>query len=387
MPLIATAGYAAPDVGSLYLRARELCRQLGGTPEISLVLWGVWTFYLVRAELQTAREIAEEFSRVDKRLPYPQIAMEITLMHTGEFSSAIEHFDKALLLYDPEGHRDDAFRYSQNPGVGTRCHASWTLWFLGEPDQALARSEEALALARELSEPHGLAHAFFFAAILHQLRREHRRAREYAEAAIAVASEHGLVVYQASSTVALGWALIEQGSPEEAIEHIRRGLAAHQARGTELLRPHFSALLAEALDKSRLDEEALRVLEDALQVADRHGERYYQAELYRLKGELLLKKTTARAASAVVGEAAVDFSESPPVFSAEACFNQSIKIAQRQKAKSLELRAAMSLAHLYQKLGKRDEARALVAQIYDRFTEAFDTVDLRAAKALLAELS
>jgi predicted ATPase/DNA-binding winged helix-turn-helix (wHTH) protein len=389
MPLIATEGYAAPDVGSAYLRARELCRQLGDTPEISLVLWGVWTFYLVRAELQTAREIAEEFSRVDERLPYPQLAMEITLMHVGEFSPAIEHFEKALLRYDPERHRDDAFRYSQNPGVGSRCHAAWTLWFLGEPDQALARSQEALALARELSEPHGLAHAFFFAAVLHQLRREHRLAQEYAEAAIAVASEHGLALYQATSTVTLGWALIEQGQPEEAIEQLRQGLFAYQATGTELLRPHFTALLAEALDKARHCEEALHVLENALRVGDRHGERYYQAELYRLKGELLLKQTIVRAVShaAIGGKTAVESSEQSTITKAELCFSESIKIAQQQKAKSLELRAAMSMAHLYQNQGKRQDARTLVAQIYDRFTEGFDTPDLRAAKALLAELA
>jgi predicted ATPase/DNA-binding winged helix-turn-helix (wHTH) protein len=388
MPLIAIEGYAAPDVGSAYLRARELCRQLGDTPEIAPVLWGVWAFYLVRAELRTAREIAEEFSRVDKHLPYPQLAMEVTLMHVGEFSPAIEHFEKALLLYDADRHRDDAFRYSQNPGVGSRCHAAWTLWFLGEPHQALARSQEALALARELSEPHGLAHTLFFAAVLHQLRREHRLAQEYAEAAIAVASEHGLALYQATSTVTLGWALIEQGQPEEAIELIRQGLAAYQATGTELLRPHFMALLAEALDKARHGEEALRVLEDALQVGDRHGERYYQAELYRLKGELLLKQPTVRAASqaAMSGKSVVESSEPSAITKAEICFNESIKIAQQQKAKSLELRAAMSMARLYQNQGKREDARALVTRIYDRFTEGFDTTDLRAAKALLADL-
>jgi len=388
MPLIATEGYAAPDVGSAYLRARELCRQLGDPPEISLVLWGVWTFYLVRAELQTARQIAEEFSRVDERLPYPQLAMQITLMHMGEFSSAIAHFEKALLRYDAERQRDDAFRYSQNPGVGSRCHAAWTLWFLGEPDQALARIEEALALARELSEPHGLAHAFFFAAILFQLRREQRMAQEYAEAAIAVAIEHGLSLYQATSTVALGWAFIEQGLTEEAIERIRHGLAAFEATGTELLRPHFLALLAEALDKAGHGAESLRVLEAALQVADRHGERYYEAELYRLKGELLLKHTTARAVSqaAVVGKNSVEV-ELLAVTNAEACFNRSITIAQRQKAKSLELRAAMSSARLYQDQVRREEARGLLEQIYNRFTEGFDTTDLREAKALLTELS
>ncbi len=190
VPLIATEGYAAPDVGSVYMRARELCQQLGETPEISQVLWGLWTFHILRAELGTAREIAEEFLRLSERLPYPglamrgHLAMEITFMHLGEFASAMEHFEKALSLYDPERHRDDAFLYTQNPGVAMRCFAAWALWFLGQPDQALDRMQEALTLARELSEPHGMAHALFFAAILHQLRREARMAQEYAEAAI-----------------------------------------------------------------------------------------------------------------------------------------------------------------------------------------------------------
>ena len=123
--------------------------------------------------------------------------MGVTFAHMGEFPLAMEHSEKALSHYDPERHLDDAFYYSQNPGVAMRCHAAWALWFLGQPDQALERMQEALTLARELSEPHGLAHAFFFAAILHQLRREARLAQERAEVAIAVSSEHGLMMYQA----------------------------------------------------------------------------------------------------------------------------------------------------------------------------------------------
>ena len=169
---------------------------------------------------------------------------------------------------------------------------------------------------------------------------------------------------------------------------MREGLAAYQATGTELMRPHFLALLAEALAKARHVEEGLRILEEALAVVHRNGERYYQAELYRLKGELLLMQATGR------GRLASGYrwkrcgrGRAPAVAQAEACFNQSIKIAQQQKAKSWELRAVMSLARLYQNQGKQKEARSLLAQIYDRFTEGFDTLDLREAKALLDELS
>ena len=197
MPLIATEGYAAPDVGSVYLKARELCQQLGGTADVSEVLWGLRTYHTLRAEFATARQIAEEFLRLAERLSYPGLAMrghwamEIIFVHLGEFALALEHFEKALSFYDPDHHLDDAFLYVQNPGVAMRCFAAWSLWFLGQPDQALERIQEALNLARELSEPHGLAQALFFAAVLHQLRREERKAQEDAEAAIAVSVNMG----------------------------------------------------------------------------------------------------------------------------------------------------------------------------------------------------
>ena len=149
----------------MYLRARELCHQLGETPDVSEVLWGLRAFYTVRAEFGKAQEIAEEF--LSERLAYPglamrgHLAMEVIFVYLGECALAVEHFEKALSLYNPEKHRDDVFLYSQNPGVSMRCHAAWALWFLGQADQALERMQEALALARWLAEPHGMAHAFY----------------------------------------------------------------------------------------------------------------------------------------------------------------------------------------------------------------------------------
>ena len=183
-----------------------------------------------------------------------------------------------------------------------------------------------------------------------------------------------MVMYQALATMTRGWALIEQGWEEEAIEQMRQGLAAHQATGANLMCPHFLALLAEALAKTRQPGEGLHVLEEALEIAFRTGERSYEAELYRLKGERLLTQFK--------GHAQADRS----LTDAEDCFNQSIRIAQRQKAKSLELRAAKSAARLYQHQRKRKEARDILAPVYESFTEGFDTADLREAKTLLAEL-
>lgn len=192
--------------------------------------------------------------------------------------------------------------------------------------------------------------------------------------------------YQAQATIVRGWALIEQGLQADGIKQMRQGLAARQAIGTELARPQFLGLLAEALGNNGQVEEGLRLLEEAVAAADSTGERCYEAELHRLKGELWLMQSgqgsspTAKARKTVVKAAP------SAVTNAERCFDQSIKIAQRQSAKSLELRAVMSLARLYQKQGRLQEGRRLLSQVYDKFTEGFDTLDLREAKALLDEL-
>ncbi len=314
--------------------------------------------------------------------------MQATLIPLGEFAPAGEHFEKALSLYDPECDRDDSFRYTQNPGVGMRCHGAWALWFLGQPDQALQRMEEALALARKLSEPHGLAHAFTFSAILHQLRREPRISQERAETAIAVSRQHGLALYHAHATITWGWGLIDQGRQKEAIEQMRQGLAAQEATGTELERPHFLALLAEALGKNGQTEEGLRKLEKALSLVHQNGEREYQAELYRLKGELLLMQATGRRIPRGNRRGkAVVYTELPEVAQAKEYFHQSIRFAQQQKAKSWELRAVLSLARLLQKQGRKKEARQMLEKTYGSFTEGFATADLIEARALLDELA
>src|SRR5262245_28596721 len=394
VPLIATEGYAAPDVGNVYLKARELCEQLGGTADVSEVLWGLRTYHTMRAEFATAREIAEEFLRLAERLPYPGLAMrghwalEIVFLHLGEFALALEHYEKALSLYDPQHHLEDTFLHVQNPGVAMRCFAAWSLWFLGYAGQASERIKEAVGLARELTEPYGLAQALFFSAVLHQLRREEREAQEDAEAAIAVAREHGLALYEAMSTATRGWALMWQGRQEEGIEQMVEGLTNHRLTGAEVILPHFLALLVEAFAKTGQIEQGLRVLEGSLGVVHRNGERYYLAELYRMKGELLLLQATDQVLSrAAPGGQVVLNVRISEAAQAEACFHQSIEIARQQKAKSWELRAAMSLARLYRNQNRCAEARGVLAQIYNKFTEGFDTADLNEGKALLAELS
>ena len=336
-----------------YTRARELCQQLGETEAISQVLWGLRTFHTVRGELGTARGIAEELLRLAEQYPTPGLAMrghwamEITFMHLGEFGVALEHFEKALLLYDPERHRDDAFRYAQNPGIAMRCFAAWSLWFLGKPDQAMIRIEEALSLARELSEPYGLALAFFFSASLHQLRREVKLAQERAEAALAVATEHGLALYNAMAKIVLGWALNEQGH-REGIEQMRQGIEGHRATRLRCCFRIFWLFWPkdwESRERLRRDCASRRRL-SRLSI---ETEAYYQAELVP------------------------DTRQLSPAGQGEQWFRQAIKIAQQQKARSWELRAAMSLAH-----ARPEEARALLRQV--RQLQRFDTKDLKSPR-------
>lgn len=369
VPLIAIEGYASPSVGKVYMKARELYDQLGDTPDVSEVLWGLWTFHMLSAELETARDIAEEFLRLAERLPYPGLAMrghwalEITFTHLGNYPRALEHYEKAFALYDPAQHRDDSFLYALNPGVAMPCFAAWALWFMGLPDQALNTMDQALALARELSEPHGIAHAFMFASVLHHFRREYYLTQHYANVVIEASRAHGLAMYEGMATIMKGWTIGEEGRNGEAIEEMRAGLAALEATGTYLVRPHFLALLAQSLACADQRDEALYLFDKAIAMVNLKGEAYYESELYRLKGELLLKDNN--------------------VTNAEQCFKRSMVIAESQEAKSWQLRTAMSLTRFYRSHGRTEEAQSLVAPVYKSFTEGFETADLREAAVFL----
>lgn len=376
VPLIATEGYSAQEVGSVYARARELGERLGTTPEVSQALWGLWTFHAVKAELSAGLGIARELLGLAERVSSPGVAMrghwamEITRTHQGDFRLALEHFEKALALYDSDRHADDLFIDALNPGVAVRCFAGWCLWFMGQPDRALALIQNAVAIARQLSEPHGLAHALVFAAVHHQLRREPPLAQQSADEAIVLAGEHGLALYSAAARIVRGWALIDRGDDEAAVEQIQQGLAAWQSTGAALMRPHSLTLLAEAYAAANRHEQALLVLDEALTCAEATGERMYEAEVCRLRGEYLL----------AAGGKGTD------VETAEASFQQALAIARRQGAHSLELRAATSLTRLYRDRALPAQARDVIRPIYEQFEEGFDTVDFKAARDLLEEL-
>jgi predicted ATPase len=279
--------------------------------------------------------------------------------------------EQGFTLYDPRQLRSPWAWVDD--GMASLSYTASVLWNLGYPDQALKRSREALALAQELSHPYSLGFALFFAAKLHQYRREGQLTQERAEATMTLSTDQGFLYWLAMGTILRGWALAEQGQGEEGIAQTRQGLAVYRATGSELAQPYFLALLAEAYGKGEQVEEGLGVLAEALAMVDRSGERFYEAELYRLKGTLTLQSKVQSPRFKVQEEA-------------EECFHKAIEIARQQSAKSLELRAVMSLARLWQQQGKAKEAHQMLAEIYSWFTEGFDTKDLQEAKALLDSL-
>jgi class 3 adenylate cyclase/predicted ATPase len=372
--LIATRGFASPEVEQSYGRARVLCRQMRDTPQIFPVLFGLWAFYLVRADLPATRELVDQLWQLARSaqestlLSVAHRAMATTFHFLGQFVLAQEHEAQGTALYDPQEHSSLALLYGEHPAVVCQCFAAHDLWYLGYPDRALVSIQDALTLAQQLAHPFMLVHTLDFAAWLHLYRREGQLTREQAEADIALATEHKIAFFLAHGTIFRGWALVEQGRRTEGIAQIRQGLAAYRATGAECERPYLLALLAEAYGKVGQPEEGLLVLEEAL-AGVRKGWRCCEAELYRLKGELLLEVSAESKAEA------------------EACFRQALDIARHQQARSLELRAAVSLSRLWQGQGKRAAAHELLLAIYDWFSEGFETTDLREAKVLLEALA
>jgi predicted ATPase len=374
VPLQATKGYGAPERGRAYERAYELCQQIGETPQLLPALWSLGSYYLVRAEHRRSIELGERILKLAQHMEDPlQIAMArwglgVDLLYVGELAPAKSHLEQVIAFYDPQQHGSLAFLYGQDPGVSALAWAAWTLWLLGYPDQALERSQEALALAQELDHPFTLSFALNIAgAYFQQLRRDGQTAQERNEAMMQLAAEQGFPLFLAFGTTLRGWTQAMAGQVEAGIAQMRQGLAGWQAMGTGMHCSHLLALLAEACGSAGRAGEGLSALAEALAFVQSSDERYYEAELHRLQGDLLVAK----------GDEA----------GAEASFHEAIEVARRQSARSWELRATTSLARLWQKQGKGDEARQVLAQIYGWFTEGFDTPDLKEAQALLAVLS
>jgi predicted ATPase len=373
MQLQVSKGFAAPEVERIYARARALYEQKPETAALFPVLWGLWMFHEVGGEPRKSWELAERLFTLARKADDPaqliqaRQALAITSLCRGDPAATHEHMEHGIALYDAERHSNLGYLYGQDPGVGCLAFGAVALWLLGRPDQAVARSREAVALAGASGQPSTLALALHFAAIVRQHRREAPAVQECAEAIMTIAIEHGFSFWRAGALIMRGWALAEQGAGASAIAELRQGFADLIATGARTYGTYYLALLAEALGKQGQIDEGLRLLAEALAWMNDTGEGFRGSELHRLQGELLLLRASA-------GETCR---------AAEACFRRARTLARHQQARSFELRAAISLTRLYQRQDRAAEARPILAGCYKGFTEGLDTADLREARALL----
>jgi predicted ATPase len=291
-----TKGFAVPEVEHAYFQARALCQQVGETPDLVPVLFGLFRFYVARAQLHTAREIGDTLLRLAQRTDDPTLTviahyvLGSTWLWLGAFPAARQHLEEGIARSTPDQHRAPLFRLGQDVGVSCRASAAMTLWLLGYPDQALARLHEALAWAHELSHPFTLAYAWFLAAFVSQLRRDVPAVHEHAEAAVALSTEQGFPLWAAYGTILRGWALAMQGQGEEGMAQVRQGIASFRATGQALIVPYLCTVLADVADHLGHTEDGLQALAEAHTLVEQHEERWWEAEIHRLRGVLLLRQ-------------------------------------------------------------------------------------------------
>jgi TOMM system kinase/cyclase fusion protein len=378
---MAIRGYAAPEVEACYQRARELCRELGDTPQLVPVLHGLWSYHIVRAQHTSALALGEQVLELGAATNDDGLLlqgnMEVGWSHffMGELQPAREHLERVLALYDHERHSSHAFIYGDNPATSSRGALATVLWLLGYPDQSLRHSEGNLATLRSLVQdqhPYSVAFGLTVAALLRQYRGDAPATRALAEEALVLSETHGLVFVSAMASILKGWALTREGELGQGMAQMRRGLAAQLATGAEMAKPYWLSLIAEACYRTGAVREGLALLDEAEAAVEQTHERCWEAEIYRLRGQLLLAASEPAAPEAAR--------------SAEACYRRALDIARGQGARSLELRTAVSLSRLWQAEGRQGEARELLAPIYERFPEGRETSDLRTAALLLAEL-
>ncbi len=370
--LLAARGQPAAETGRAYTRARELSERLGETRQLLRVLYGLASHHGARAELPAAREAAETMLRLarEKHDIAAQIAAHRSAgsnaVIAGQFAAARAQLDRVLALYDPTEHQQLAFLYGQDPQASALAWLSWPLLAMGYPDQALACLGDGLARARNIAHPNTVAQALFCGCVVRQLLRDRSGVVEFAEALSLLSAEQGFPYWLAMATIFQGRELDEVG---QAVTKIQSGLAAYRETEAQVWLPYFLTLLAETETRSGRVVQTCSLLDHALDQVEKTGERWFEAELHRLKGEALLALSPQRAAEA------------------EACYSRGLAIARDQAARLWELRAATSLARLWREHGRRTEAHDLLALIYGWFTEGFDTADLKDARALLGELA
>jgi class 3 adenylate cyclase/predicted ATPase len=389
--LVAIRGYASTDVEQTYARARMLCEQVGDIPDRLPVLRGLHRFYLVRAHFQTAYAFAEQCLQLAQQAQDPahlldaQFAVGESLFYLGDLDTAYTSLTQGLARYRAEGQQAPAFRVVQDLGVSYLVHIAWILWLRGWPQQALQQGIEALSLAQDLAHPFSLAYALNFMTMFQQLCGNVSATQAQAVATRTVSATHGFPIFEMLGGLMDGWSQAAQGDTEEGLAQLLRGWSNYQATGAALFRSYFLSLLAVTYRRVGKPEAGLRVLEEALAAEQTSGERFYSAELYRLKGELLLLTGATMRGAGISSDSVL--LPHPVADEAEAHFHQALDLARQHQARSLELRAVTSLARLWQHQGKSAEARHLLVPVYHGFSEGFATADLLKARALLAQLT
>jgi predicted ATPase len=373
--LMAVNGIAAPDAGEAYARAHTLCQQLGEPPELGRVLYGLYRSHVGQGRVRASGEVGRQLLTLSERQPamgaQPEghLAVGGAALFRGDFVAARTHLEHARSLSDDRLALTAPLRGGFVAGVEPRVWLEMALWALGYADQAQQRSREALALAWQTEHPATIWVAECFAGMLSHCRRDVAGTRAHAEAAMALADEQGFAHRVELGRILWGWALILQGDAAADVAHVCQGETGSRGLGPEVAHPYWLTLLAEAYGRVGQPDAGLAVLTEALSVATATEARWWDAEIYRLRGDLLRHLP------------------SPDVSLAEASFHNALYMARRQQARALELRAATSLSRLWRQLGKRREALDLLAPIYAWFTEGLEAADLREAQALLEELS
>jgi class 3 adenylate cyclase/predicted ATPase len=370
---LAVKGFAARETGQAYAHARELWERLGSPSEFLQVPLGQSFYHTYCGELNLAHRLDEALLRLSHQredsagVILSHYSSGRTLIFTGGFASSRSHLQAALALFDPISHGSLVHQVGIHPQVGSQAYLGIVLFFLGFPDQALARTNAAIAEARRLAHLPSLAASLNISTRLLSLMGDDVSLDERVAQLVAVATEQGFAFWRAQGTIYRGWVEIKNGNVAEGISLLRSGSAAYRATGAEIYMPHHTALLAAACEIVGQIEESLTLLDQASQIVERTGERWLEPELHRHKGRLLLQQGDTKAA--------------------EELYRNALSIATKQEAKLWELRAAMSLARLRRDQGRRAEARDLLAPVYGWFTEGFDILDLKEAKAMLDELA
>jgi tetratricopeptide (TPR) repeat protein len=368
--------WGAAEAGGAFTRARKLCEQLGDDPGFFAALVGVWAYHLVRAQYELAYGLCEQMLQLAERSQNPALLVVAFMCQAkvhyfqGDLVSTHQLGERALALDRREYHEAYLSVYTEDAGISARREHSYCLWLRGYPDQAFALASEAVTLAGQTSHPFGLGAAHHTRGTVLAFFRDWQPSRREFEKVLALGEEHALGDMLKHASVFHAMNLAYQEPTDEALERAKQAIEALNAQGVMLSRTRYLSRMGEAFWRAGRSAEGLAVIADALALVERTGERVVEAEIWRLKGELLLKAGASDAHA-----------------EAERCFDQAVTIARQQHAKSWELRAATSLARLWQRQGKTLAARQMLAEIYDWFTEGFGTADVRDAKALLEDLT